>query len=243
MKKTLLLTLLLLTLPALAQTTDTAAAIVDRYLTLLNGDALPQDSMLVMESVISHRGLPDTFYMRRYFAPGEMQRVEVRRVDSTLVTGLCSNGKDRFRQFFPREDWWEDVSPVDFADMMLPYDYRGTLYHWREHGITLRYNGTTEVEGHPLQVVVANQPNHFTRYYMFDSTNGLLVFVSEKDHRQQELVIPGSQPVDWKTIHEYQPVGESLIVNLESFLRGQLFTIVETTMHLEKKNNLLFNQD
>ena len=49
--------------------------------------------------------------------------------------------------------------------------------------------------------------------------------------------------IEWKCMHEYQQVGTSLLPRLESFLRGQRLTVMETTARLEPLNTLIFNED
>jgi hypothetical protein len=44
-------------------------------------------------------------------------------------------------------------------------------------------------------------------------------------------------------MHEFQQVCTSLLPRLESFLRGQRLTVMETTARLEPLNTLIFNED
>ena len=242
-KTTLSAVLLLLSFGIHAQQHDTAALVVDSYLSILNYDALPADSTLVLHTTISYHGQPDTFYMTRYYTQKGMMRVEVRNQQGDMLTGLCTNGKDRYRQYSRQLGWWEDQEPDEFEVTLQGYDFRGPLYNWRNRGIRLTYNGTSEVEGHILQVVIAEQKNHFMRYYMFDTENHLLNLVFEKDSMMEGSTLRGGIPIDWKVIHEYLPVRESLIVSEESFLRTGLYTIMKSSATLEKRNPLLFNQD
>ena len=241
MKKLLFILALL---PLGLQAQDTAEAVVGRYLRLLNSEALPADSMLVVETTISFHGLTDTMKMRRYYAPKGMLRVEVSKGD-TLLTGLCTNGTDRWREFARFTGWWGDITPADFESKMQPYDPRGPLYDWKRHGITLRYNGVTTYEGQRLQVVRAEQMDHYTRLYMFEEASGLLVVALDRNELPEGSFVPiiSVKPVDYKIIHEYTPLGMMLLPTQESFLRDGLLTILESTAHLEARQNRLFNQD
>lgn len=224
-------------------THDSAAAAVDRYLAVLNYEALPHDSMLVLNTVVSYHGMPDTFYMERLYAYGEMHRVIVRNKAGEIVTGLCTNGTDRYREYSTHEGWWVELSPDIFADKLQPYDFRGPLYRWRERGIQLTYQGTSENEGHLMQTVKAEQLNRFTRYYLFDTENSLMVLFKEVNQAMTGSISMFGNPVDWKVLHEYQPLGASLIVRQESYLRNGVLTIMETEAHFTVRDNLLFNQD
>lgn len=242
MKKKLLLLLGLLPLTVQAQ--DTAEAVVDRYVSLLNYDALPKDSMLVMETTIIYRDQADTFYMRRYYQEGEMHRIEVYHGDS-LTTGLCSNGTFRFREYSAATEWWDDREPDQWRSLMEPYDFRGPLYRWRERGIKLTYMGTSQVGGHDMLTVRTEQIDHYVRLYFFDPSNGLLVLIMERDEMPEGS---HSSPfrtrnIDFKFVHEFMPMGESLVPSQESYRRGVDMVIMLTTMRFEPRNNLLFNQD
>lgn len=243
--RNLLLTALLLTalLPR-AAAQDTAEAVVERYLRLLNYEALPQDSMLVLETTITYHGQPDTFAMKRYYQHGGMMRVEV-RLHGQLTNGLCTNGGSRHRIMSPSLGWWSDAEHVDFHTRMQGYDFRGPLYGWRATGTQLSYNGTTTLNGETLQVVRAEQKGHYVRYYMFEEQSGLLVVVLEKDELPagEQKPMFSVKPIDFKSIHEYLPVGESLIPSQESFMRDGQLTIMETKAHFEPRNDMLFNRD
>lgn len=240
MKKLLLLTALL---PSLlwAQTDDTARGIVDRYVALLNYDALPTDSMLVMETVVTYHAHPDTFVIRRWFLPPNMQRIEVWRQDS-LTAGFCTNGTDRFRQYSAVDGWWNDLFPSDFERKISSYDFRNSLYR-RDSMVTYTYAGLTTLKGEPLQAVRVEQPDVYTRYLLFEQRSGLLLFIIETNEMPSTSFSPGYNHAAWKAYHEYLPVGSSLIASQESFMRNGMLTIMNTTAHFEPRNTLLFNQD
>ena len=103
MKRLLICIICLTPMVASAQSDSTAIRIVNRYLDIMNIEALPQDSMLVVNTTITYPTTGDTLYMKRLYAPPQMFRVEVRLPNGTLQTGLCSNGKKRFRLQSERE--------------------------------------------------------------------------------------------------------------------------------------------
>ena len=147
----------LVPLTALGQK-DTAEAIVDRYVELMGYHRLPQDSTLAMVTTITTTGSTDTFVMKRWFAPPLMMRVEVWLGD-TLQTGLCTNGKDRYRVYYPSKGRWETVEDYIYYHKVQNYDFRGPLYNWRSNGMTLQYKGITKAKGnHELQTVTVEAP-------------------------------------------------------------------------------------
>lgn len=237
------LLLALLPLAATAQS-DTAATIVDRYVELLGADRLPQDSMLTMVTTITSPGSQDTFIMKRWHVPPLMMRVEVWYKD-TLQTGLCTNGKDRYRIYSPRKGYWEDHLDYKFYEEFEGYDFRGPLYNWRSKGLTLTYKGITRAKGtHELQTVTVAGPKLFTRHYMFEAS-GLLAVIIETDELDTLEYHRTDEPhTEWKIMHEYMTIGpSSLLPKEESFLRGGVLTIMQTEAWLEPKQTLLFNKD
>lgn len=247
MKKMLLILLVWLPLTVTGQNQpatgeDTATAVVDRYLQLLNIEALPQDSMLVMETTITFYNSKDTIWMRRWYSAPERFRVEVWN-GGKLETSFLSNGKDRFRRYMPRFDSWESFSQSDFYDKLMGYDFRGPLYHWREKGATLTWNGTTTLKGQPLNVVKVSCPAMFERYYMFEPESGLLTLIFETDKLYESYSAPQQGHIDWKSIHEYQPLSKSLLPSLESFMREGTLTIMSTQIHLEPLDTDIFEKD
>lgn len=245
MKKTLLMLLLLL--PPLLRAQDSAEVIVERYLRMLNYEALPQDSLLELQTTITFHNSADTFIMKRWYAAPTMMRVEVWHGD-TLTTGLCTNGSSRHREYSRSLGWWNNIDHQRFHTKISSYDFRGPLYDWRLHGIRLQYMGTTEVKGQQLLVVRGEQKDNYTRYFMFEKERGLLVLMQEKDEATanssqsiiQSLMI---RPIDYKVVHEYLPQGESLIMSQESFMRDGLLTIMETRGRFLPRNDMIFNQD
>lgn len=231
-----------------AQEKDSAEVIVDHYLKLLNYESLPQDSTLVLETTITFHGSTDSFSLRRWFAPPTMMRVEVWHGD-TLINGYCSNGSGRHREYTKRMGWWNDVPHSDFHKKIDTYEFRGPLYNWQLHNIKLTYQGVVTTKGQQLQVVRAEQKDDYTRFYFFEKQSGLLVLMQEKDEIPAESFSEKAlkqlrvKPIEYKFIHEYLPIGTSLIPSQESYMRDGLLTIMETRTHFVSRDNLIFNQD
>ncbi len=245
MRHTLTLIALLLMLPMASRgQEDTAARIVDLYQDILGAERLPQDSMLTMVTTITSPGSQDTFIMKRWYIAPRMMRVEV-WLNDTLQTGLCTNGKDRYRIFDPKKGYWEEKKDYFFYEKIDGYDFRGPLHNWRAKGLTAKYKGITRAKGdHELQTVTVEGPGIYTRHYMFEPTGLLSVIIETDELDTTEYHSNGEPHTEWKIIHEYMPIGpSSLLPKEESFLRGGLLTIMQTEAWLEPKKTLLFNKD
>lgn len=244
MKKRLI-ALMLTLLPLAAGAQDTAVAIVERYLQMINSDGLRPDSTLVVETEITFHGSTDTLRMRRMEARGGMHRVEMWRGDS-LTMGFCTNGTTRFRKYAAHMGWWNDVDSLEMVRLLEPYDLWGPLHGWREKGIALEYRGTSSFKGQTLLVVRARQQDRYTRQYLFEQSSGLLLIILEEDDlpvTDERLKALRISPLQYKIYHEYQPVGESLVTSQESYMRDDLLTIMESKARYEAFNPLVFNQD
>ena len=226
-----------------AQTDTVAARIIDRYLAILNIDALPQDSMLVLTTTITKQGGGDTVVMTRLFQKPQMFRVDVRDSHG-LQTGLCSNGKDRFRAYPYQGDWWGDIKPEDFYNRLTGFDFRGPLYNWRMNGLELTYLGKVDVDhkGAKLDAVRVVTSTTYPRTYFFEES-GLLCLIIEDEVMSDGIPVLKDTHINWKCEHEYGRVGETVLPTLESFLRHGEQTVLSTEMHFEKRDNLRFNQD
>ena len=110
--------------------------------------------------------------------------------------------------------------------------------------IPTTWNGLTELNGKPLQVVKVSTPGMFDRFYMFDPGNGLLTLVVESKEYEKGSQIPKEEShIDWKSVHEYLPVSNHLVPSLESFMRDGRLTILSTTAHLEYIRPRMFNRE
>lgn len=237
-----MIALLTLALTARTQVVDTAAMIVDQYLELLGNDRWPADSMLVMETTITSTGSTDTFVMKRWYMIPNMHRVEVWR-GRRIQTGLCTNGKDRFRLYNPSLGYWVDLSSLNFYNRLVGYDFRGPLYNWRTQGAELTYKGPATVMGHDgMDAVKVEVPERYARYYFFEPS-GLMSMIVETTELDTMRTDVDMSHIDWKFIHEYQQIGSSMLPKLESFMRNGVLTVLETKAYLKKRESLIFNQD
>lgn len=244
--KRILITLLLL-LPAtafgqLGNGDDTAATVVDRYLTLLNIEGYSEDSMLVMETAVTVYGSDDTLWMRRWFAPAKKLRMELWYKD-TLTEGLISNGVDNFLRYDAKKGKWVEESRQKMAHLLSGYDFRGPLYLWRWNGSTLTWNGMGDIKGKPMQVVKVSRSGMYDRYYMFDPASGLLTLIMESEDFDPENPPKKEGHIEWKSVNEYLPVSNHLVPSLESFMRDGRLTILSTTAHLEYLRPRIFNRE
>ena len=221
------------------QSADSAAAVVDRYLSLMNVEGYSEDSMLVMTTAVTVYGSNDTLWMRRWFAPPKMHRVELWYHD-TLTEGLTSNGDDRYRRYDATKKRWTDIEEREFSTSLTGYDFRGPLYLWRWRGAQLTWGGMADVEGAPLQVVKVSCPGMYDRLYMFEPGSGLLALVVETQNYDPEHAPAKEAHIDFKSYHEYLPVGTHLVPSVESFMRDGALTILTTTATLEGVDRSIF---
>lgn len=242
MKRTILILLLALAPVVQAQSDSAAIRIVERYLGILNIDALPHDSMLVINTTVTYPGSTDTFTMQRLYVWPHMFRVDVYDQKGKRQKGLCSNGTTRHRSYDQQRGWWRDVTQATFYNMLASYDFRGPLYNWQSQGVDLRYEGRADFRGQPLEVVKVSGPLVFTRHYMFEET-GLLAVILVSDTIETEDSLNVESHLEWICQHEFQQLGATVLPSLESFSRDHRLTILHSEAMLKPKDTLLFNQD
>ena len=229
MKKTLIVLLLMVTGVVRAQI-DSAAAVVDRYLALLNIEALPTDSMLYIETAVTTNQHDDTVWIYRWYAPPKRFRVEV-RYNGKLLDGLVGDGEKHFIYFDAEHGGWASLRDDFFYEKLKAYDFRGPLYAWRTQGISLTWGGNTILKEQPMQVVKVDDPGLYGRYYMFDARSGLLTLIIETDELAEGFAPRPESRIEWKAMHEFSPIGTgTLLPTLESFLRGEEITVLSSTM-------------
>lgn len=239
MKKVLFVVLLLLTVRcAVAQNhqyvEDTAARIINRYLRMLNYEALRGDSILYIKSAIVQRDFPsDTTWMLRW-VQGNKFRVEVWAAD-TVQVGLLTDGV-HFQEYNTIAKIWQPMSSFDYYDDAIPYDYRGPLYNWRTLGRTAQYAGEYTFQGHPVDRVFVSGPFVYDRYYLFEKESGILFMYTESETMDGEQRSDLSNHVEWRAYHEYTPLGMSLFPSVSSYLsQGSLVVIHDTVSYLPPK--------
>lgn len=249
MKKTLATMLLgLLPLWAAAQNhmyrPDTAAMLVDRYLGIMNADAMPKDSMLTLVTKIYTIGTTDTFTLKRWYTWPQKHRIEVWRPDGSLQTAYCSNGNDRMRMYKPDLGYWVDITPDVFYDRLSGYDWRGPLYGWRVQNAHLEYRGRVVAKDHgEMESVLVQAPERFDREYMFEPT-GMLAFIRETGNMDTTNYRPfEAARIEMKFMHEYQEVGPMVLPRTESFVRHGRVTVQTTEAAIVERDDMIFNAD
>lgn len=249
MKKTLA-SMLLSLLPLLGAAQDhlyrpdTAAELVNRYLGIMNADAMPKDSMLVLETKIYTVGATDTFTLKRWYAWPQMHRIEVWQGGKTLQTALCHNGHDRTRMYKPDLGYWVDITTDGFYERLTAYDWRGPLYGWRVQNARLEYRGRVVAKDRgEMESVLVQAPGRFDREYMFEPT-GLLAFIRETGDMDTANYRPfEAARIEMKFIHEYQKVGPMVLPRVESFVRRGRVTVQTTEAAIVGRNEMIFNID
>ena len=242
MKRLLIILTILAPLTLQAQDDSMAVQIVDRYLSLLNIEALPHDSMMVMTTIITYPGTTDTFTMKRYYAYPQMFRVDIFRPDGSRQTGLYSDGQQFYRFYEPKRRLWGNMTRETFYNQLAGLDFRGPLYQWRNMAMELSYQGKASVKGEQLDVVKVTAPGSYTRTYMFQET-GMLAVILESDETDTTYRVHKDMHIDWKCIHEYQRIGNTILPSLESFARNNQLTVLRSEWHLEARNKKIFSDD
>lgn len=222
MKKIAIVLIMALGLNAAAQqkpeTADSAEAIVDRYMEMMEPASNRTDSILYMETYIYFRSTPhDTAIMKRWFLPPNRFRYELWFGD-TLREGAYSDGKKVFREYqWDMLDGWTRVAESRYYVIVPGYDFRGPLYNWRANGSEMKYLGIWNFQGNKVYRVLMETPDKYNRYLLFEKESGLLFMIQEtNEHSEYSRHIAYKHP-DWHAYHEYQPVGAALLPSIESY--------------------------
>ena len=219
------------------QPTDSARLVVNRYLDILNYDALRSDSIFYVETIIYKRSQPDdTAILKRWFLPPNLFRAELWHGD-TLLEGCFSNCRDIFREYkLGMLDGWTRVSPSRYYDIMPKYDFRGPLHNWETNGNELRYDGIWDYQGHDVYRIYVESVNKYNRYFLFEKESGLLFFIEEtKKHSDFSNHQAFSHP-DWHGFHEYQPIGPVILPSIESYqMDGDVIFYYSNFRYLPKR--------
>ena len=243
MKRLALILALMLPTALWGQSDSAAIRIVERYLGILNIEAIPADSMLVLNTQIVYPATHDTLTMRRLYATPQMFRVDVYDSRGKLQTGLCGNGTNRYRLYDRKRGWWGDITRETFFNKLYGFDFRGPLYTWRSDNAELTYRGKADYKGQQLDVVEVSTPGFYKRTYMFEPSGMLSVILESLENSEEDYNPMRDAHIDWKCFHEYQLVGNTILPSLESFSRDNELTILSTEARFEKRDNLQFNQD
>ena len=220
---------------------------VDRYVQMLNIDHLPQDSLLVMETAITtNLDSKDTIWMRRWYAAGEKHRIEV-WIDKKLNFGLTSNGKDRFRNYRSAYETWEAITKENFSNRSC----RATTSAGRSTA------GARKAPRSPGTAPRTSKgtPCRWSRWYAPRCTTATTCSTPPADcspsssrPTARTTAPPRSAPAprtsSGRASTNTCPVtAPHLLPSLESFMRSGTLTVLSTTMHLEPRNDELFNKD
>ena len=204
---------------------DSAAAIIKRYYSILKYNYLKRDSILYIESKIVHSSTPnDTLVMRRWFLPRFLSRIEF-WYNGQQEVSYHSDGRDIFRKFDTVARAWMNISREQYFDEALAYHYQGALHDWETKGCELEYVGEGTYEGHPIEIIKTFCPNNYDRQYYFEKETGLLFQLDEYPLIMGEKVSRSDSRVEWRAIHEYQPLGMFLFPSIESYLHQGELTI------------------
>ncbi len=197
---------------------DSAQMVVENYLRLLNYDAISQDTMLYIETYIYSRDEPsDTMIMKRWYWAPFCFRTEVWHGD-TLTMGLRTNSYDSYMSYDRDKKRWFKIDVVQYYILARGYDFRGQLYHWKSNNTQLTYNGVWNYNGHEVYRIFVKRPGAYHRNYLFEKESGLLFLIDETDNYQKDLNEVASGPhIDWRAIHEYQPLGNVTFPSIESY--------------------------
>ena len=226
--------------------TDSAAYVVDRFLQIVNYDAIEADSLLYSESKLFNVHSTDTLRMLRWFSSQNKIRIELWRHD-TLVVGFYSNERDKFRSYDLKTRQWEDLGVSDFFRKTKGYSYKNALSRWRDEKYKLTYKGVWRYEGRDTYRVHVQANDQYDRDYLFERQSGLLFLVDESDTYRKNLIDePGMHP-SWRAYHEYIPLGNvvkaALLTSKESYLYDGQVTVMASTYKYIPKNDGVFEND
>lgn len=241
--------LLLLPLTVIAQeyqpistttNSDTAKALVDRFLKAMNYEALPTDSMLYIESFIfDFNDRSDTLVMKRWFQPPHNHRVELWS-HGKIEVGYLTDGTSNARRYDTIKHRWQKIDLADYYDKGAAYDFHSPLYNWRTNGTELQYLGEWEIHGVKVYKVHAETPGMFIRDYLFEKENGLLFFVIEHSEIFGGETDPYHRNVDWRAFTDYIHIGSMLLPYTESYKRNGHTTVINHRYAFLKKDHHKF---
>ncbi len=210
---------------ALAQsTTDSAAIVINRYLSNLGHDSLNWQTVDI-KSVITFSDGNDTIMMERRFAFPEYSFVKLSRKGKVFF-GLYSDNTE-FLMYDTARHSWDVTSESDYLRLLAGYDIRGPLWNWENMSILAEYRGTSDLEGNRVYRVRVHDPLRGDREYLFEKTTGNLFLTIELPHEEQKPA------VDWRAIHEYTPIGGFLFPTLESYQYKGVITIISSEIQLK----------
>lgn len=245
MKRLTFISILLVATTIMAQDVapDSSEWVVGRYMSLMNYESLPRDKMLLIESVAVPRySGGDTTIVRRWYTGTSSCRIEVWQKGS-LMEGWHNYEHKIFRKYDTKKKQWVDASEIHYYDHTVGYDFRGPLYRRATNGTSMAYGGIATFEGHSVYKVLATAPGMFDREYYFEQQSGLLFLILEKETSYGGERDGGEGRLEWRSIEEYLPVGEMLMVSKETYQQEGLRTTTTHTPLLTDTNLDIFKKD
>lgn len=223
---------------------DSAAIVLERYLSILNYEAIRSDSVLYIEShAFSQRNPSDTIVMKRWFLPESNYRTELWHGD-TLEIGLYSNGYDTFMRYDAKKKLWFKVDVSQYYDHFNAYNFHGPFHQWKNNkkNIQLRYDGVWNFNGNQAYRIFVSQAEMFDRYYMFEKESGLLFMYDQLDS-YKDFSRDETTHVEWRAYHEYTPLGASLFPSLESYQYEDDIVVTHHAYRYIAKDMKYFTED
>ena len=230
--KLLILSILLLAsnLVSAQQQPDSAALIINNYLAQMNYDKLNWQT-IEAKSVITNSLSPnDTLILVRKFSFPQYSYVEL-SYKGKILDALFSDGTT-FLAYDTTERAWVVSSQSRYEEQLAGYDIRGPLFNWQNRKVKANYRGISIFEGNEVYQVFVDDPQRDYRNYLFERSSGNLFLIVERQSERKK-----TQPVDWRAIHEYTPIGDFVFPTLESYQSAGSITVIATQINL-----LPFNQ-
>lgn len=241
MKRILIMILMAASAMATQAQTDSAAIIVDRFVSILNMKMLPTDSMVVVTSIQVDRNNPkDTIIMRRWVAYPNKSRSEV-WYGKKILDGFVSDGMSQHMFFDTTMQIWRNTTHVQYLDNQAAYDVRGPFHNWRTQGVELRYNGEKQFQGHPVYAVEVELPNTNNREYFFEKETGMLFLYRVLDQHTGDSV-KEEYKTDWRAYHEYQEKGACIFPKVESYQNQGHIYIIHHKVEFRPIDDRVFKQ-
>ncbi|MBR5029475.1 MAG: hypothetical protein IKX51_09670 [Bacteroidales bacterium] len=209
--------------------TDSAAIVINRYLSKLGHDSLNWQTVDI-KSVITFSDGNDTIIMERRFAFPEYSFVKLFRKGKVFF-GLYSNNTE-FLMYDTARHSWDVTSESDYLRMLAGYDIRGPLFNWENTVTSVKYRGISTLEGNNVCRVAVSDPLRGDREYLFEQASGNLFLTVEMPTERKDTVVK-TPDVDWRAIHEYTPVGGFLFPTLESYQSKGVITIIASKIQLK----------
>ncbi len=226
------------------QAIDSAQWVVDRYQRLMNIDGLYHDSILYMESIIYYTSSPtDTAILKRWFLPPNRFRSELWHGD-TLLEGAYTDGKHRFREInIKNVKEWTRVAESRYYNLVRIYEFRGPLYNWQANGAELTYQGVWNFQGNDVYRIYMEAPERYNTYLLFEKEGGLLFLEQQTNKHSAYSNHQAKEHASLHGIHEYYPIGRTLLPSVESFQMEDDMMLYYTTYRYLPVDMKIFTED